>query len=455
MIKRFSNYFGIGFLSIFLALSLNSKDAFSAAGNYVTVIIENKGIYPITFELPKNISSSDFDTDPQIITEKGTATKPVIVDGDQSIVLFMILSKPVVNAFDALKKEWGFNINYCIQEGSCDQARISGTIRSTTTFNWSQGNNVSLPSTSEITSSELNAYAQAKGALSAMLNIVGGILGMPGSGGMIGGLPDSQSFKVTLTQKEKTRFSFDMSPLSDNSGNMQVDMAVKRIFPNRGSFDKEIFSIASNNVISNGLNVTQNTCVDATLRQCNIRVFGRINSANMYDAVFGARDNAGTTVTVNLGYSRGALMVLNKLPFPTKISVRLGRRYLFNTEIMPGGHEDLREIIPLLQGENCNDAQDPFMPSRVMSSCLITFSIQSDGGPDIFAQVNCRLAARNGTVQAGDIDQMNLYLLTNCTPAVPVSLSKASPGLYKMYVNNILPIAGMYKMISIEMAKSR
>lgn len=449
--------------SVLMALfmiALAPTRAFSASGDYVTVIIENNGAYPVTFQRPYKIDHADFNYessngDPRFITENSEVRDSVTIDGNQSVVLFMDLAKPIYNVFDILSKDWGFNIKFCIQEGPCDEARISGTIKSTSTFKWSQSDNFSTGRASEMTSSELNAYAQIKGAISAMLNIVGGMIGFPGSGGLIGGLPDSQAFKVVVTQKQKTRFSVDLQPISDSATSMQINMAVKRIQPASGNIDYNSFAIQNSNIITNGLTVTKNDCIDGKLRQCAIVLNGVVKTMNMYEVAFGAIDNAGTKATVNLAYSRGALVVSNNLPFPARVFLRVDKRILVSKDIMPGGHEDLREIIPLLRGQSCNEVQDPFIPSRVMWSCPVTFNFQSDGGPDISFMMNCVLAARNGTVQSGDADEMNLYRLSNCNPSIPASLSKSSPNLYKIYMNTMLPISGMYKMISLELAASR
>lgn len=446
------------FIAFELIVMLTAATAFAGSPDYVTVVIENNGTYPVTFQLPTKVDSSDFNpmggvpvfasnTSPDVRTS-------VTVDGNQQAVLFMGLEKPFFNVFDILSKDWGFNITSCIQDGPCDDARISGTIKSTSTFNFKQNNIFSTSSVQEMTSSELDDYAKAKSSIAAMLTVVGGIIGFPGSGGMIGGLPDVQAFKVTLTQKAKTRFSFEPQLRSDDAGIMQLSMAVTRTFPASGSVDYDMFAIQNNNIITNGLNVLQNGCSDGKLRKCTIDLSGSMKTMNMYDAVFGATDNAGTKVTVKLAYSRGALVVVNNLPFPARLWMRIGKRVLVNTELMPGGNEDIRRIIPSMNDESCKDVMDPFIPTLIMKSCPVTFTFQSDGGPGINAQLTCVLTARNGTVQAGGSDELNLYNMSRCSPSLPAPLSNAAPNLYKMDIHQVMQMSGMYKMISIDLFKS-
>lgn len=442
-----------------LIVMMTSPPAFAGSPDYMTIVIENNGTYPVTFQLPTKVDPSDFNpmggmpvfvsgTSPDVRTS-------VTVDGNQQAVLFMGLEKPFVNVFDILSKDWGFNLKSCIQDGPCDDARISGSIRSTSTFNWKQSNSFSTSSVQEMTSSELDAYAKSKSAIAAMLTIVGGMIGFPGSGGMIGGLPDVQAFKVTLTQKAKTRFSFEPQLRSDDAGIMQLSMAVTRILPASGSVDYDMFAIKNGNIIADGLSIVHNGCSDGKLYKCAIDLSGSMKTMNMYDAVFGATDNAGTKVTVKLAYSRGALVIVNNLPFPLRLWMRVGRRILANTELMPGENEDIRRIIPSMNDESCKDVMDPFIPTLTMKSCPVTFSFLSDGGPGIDAQLTCVLAARNGTVQAGGSDELNLYSMSRCSPSLPASISNAAPNLYKMDIHQVLQMSGMYKMISIDLFKSR
>lgn len=167
----------------------------AAEPDFITVLIENEGDYPITFEPAFNVNAADFERKypidvPRYATLKGTEAGPVVIGSRQQGVLVMALKKPVINIVDLFSKDWGFNLKFCQERGACDEARVSGTIRSTTSFRWSQTNNFSNASYGSMTNAEMQAYAGAKSAVSGILTVLGGVLGLPfGIGGIFGGCP--------------------------------------------------------------------------------------------------------------------------------------------------------------------------------------------------------------------------------------------------------------------------
>ncbi len=277
------------------ALSLETQ---AAEPDFITLVIENEGDYPITFEPPFNVDSSDFERKypvdvPKYATAKGLESGPVVIGARQQGMLVMALSKPMFNILDIFSKDWGFNLKFCQERGACDEARLNGTIRSTTSFNWKQSNNFSQAQVSNMTNDELEAYAKTKAVISGILTTLGSVLGLPfGAGGMIGGLPDAQNFKVTLKQQCNARFSINLEPSLAANGDFLVDLRVNRVLPSDMS-NFNGFVIDDNAVLSQGLRLVENACRDGRQAQCLIRLNGGTDMKNLNTTEFSVTDRAG------------------------------------------------------------------------------------------------------------------------------------------------------------------
>lgn len=444
-----------------LPLAALSLEVQAAEPDFITLVIENEGDYPITFEPPFNVNSSDFERKypvdvPRYATVKGLETGPVVIGARQQGMLVMALSKPMFNFLDIFSKDWGFNLKFCQERGACDEARLSGTIRSTTRFNWNQSKNFSDAQVSNLTNDELDAYAKTKVMVSGILTTLGSVLGLPfGAAGMIGGLPDVQNFKVTLKQQCNARFSMNLEPSLAPNGDFLVDLRVNRVLPSDMS-NFNGFVIDDSAVVGKGLRLMENGCRDGRQAQCLIRFNGGTDMRNLNTTEFAVTDRAGCQAGDKLAYSQGAFMLSNKVGFPVRYTLFIKDRMVDNGEVWPDQNKDLRQLVGQVMAtvgdQECPQAQDPWMGGRRMGVCPLRLEVQGDGGPGLKGSLRCSLSMRQGTVGEPNADYMNLYSLTGCTPAMPASISPVS-GFYQMDIKRMVPLSGMHKMISIDLIK--
>lgn len=444
-----------------LPLAALSLEAQAAEPDFITLVIENEGDYPITFEPPFNVNSSDFERKypvdvPRYATVKGLETGPVVIGARQQGMLVMALSKPMFNFLDIFSKDWGFNLKFCQERGACDEARLSGTIRSTTSFNWNQSKNFSDAQVSNLTNDELDAYAKTKVMVSGILTTLGSVLGLPfGAAGMIGGLPDVQNFKVTLKQQCNARFSMNLEPSLAANGDFLVDLRVNRVLPSDMS-NFNGFVIDDSAVVGNGLRLMENGCRDGRQAQCLIRFNGGTDMKNLNTTEFAVTDRAGCQAGDKLAYSQGAFMLSNKVGFPVRYTLFIKDRMVDNGEVWPDQNKDLRQLVGQVMAtvgdQECPQAQDPWMGGRRMGVCPLRLEVQGDGGPGLKGSLRCSLSMRQGTVGEPNADYMNLYSLTGCTPGMPASISPVTD-FYQMDIKRMVPLSGMHKMISIDLIK--
>lgn len=444
-----------------LPLAALSLEAQAAEPDFITLVIENEGDYPITFEPPFNVNSSDFERKypvdvPRYATVKGLETGPVVIGARQQGMLVMALSKPMFNFLDIFSKDWGFNLKFCQERGACDEARLSGTIRSTTSFNWNQSKNFSDAQVSNLTNDELDAYAKTKVMVSGILTTLGSVLGLPfGAAGMIGGLPDVQNFKVTLKQQCNARFSMNLEPSLAANGDFLVDLRVNRVLPSDMS-NFNGFVIDDSAVVGNGLRLMENGCRDGRQAQCLIRFNGGTDMKNLNTTEFVVTDRAGCQAGDKLAYSQGAFMLSNKVGFPVRYTLFIKDRMVDNGEVWPDQNKDLRQLVGQVMAtvgdQECPQAQDPWMGGRRMGVCPLRLEVQGDGGPGLKGSLRCSLSMRQGTVGEPNADYMNLYSLTGCTPGMPASISPVTD-FYQMDIKRMVPLSGMHKMISIDLIK--
>nr|BFD41954.1 hypothetical protein FFPRI1PSEUD_34530 [Pseudomonas sp. FFPRI_1] len=444
-----------------LPLAALSLEAQAAEPDFITLVIENEGDYPITFEPPFNVNSSDFERKypvdvPRYATVKGLETGPVVIGARQQGMLVMALSKPMFNFLDIFSKDWGFNLKFCQERGACDEARLSGTIRSTTSFNWNQSKNFSDAQVSNLTNDELDAYAKTKVMVSGILTTLGSVLGLPfGAAGMIGGLPDVQNFKVTLKQQCNARFSMNLEPSLAANGDFLVDLRVNRVLPSDMS-NFNGFVIDDSAVVGKGLRLMENGCRDGRQAQCLIRFNGGTDMKNLNTTEFAVTDRAGCQAGDKLAYSQGAFMLSNKVGFPVRYTLFIKDRMVDNGEVWPDQNKDLRQLVGQVMAtvgdQECPQAQDPWMGGRRMGVCPLRLEVQGDGGPGLKGSLRCSLSMRQGTVGEPNADYMNLYSLTGCTPGMPASISPVTD-FYQMDIKRMVPLSGMHKMISIDLIK--
>ncbi|WP_025128985.1 hypothetical protein [Pseudomonas sp. PH1b] len=444
-----------------LPLAALSLEAQAAEPDFITLVIENEGDYPITFEPPFNVNSSDFERKypvdvPRYATVKGLETGPVVIGARQQGMLVMALSKPMFNFLDIFSKDWGFNLKFCQERGACDEARLSGTIRSTTSFNWNQSKNFSDAQVSNLTNDELDAYAKTKVMVSGILTTLGSVLGLPfGAAGMIGGLPDVQNFKVTLKQQCNARFSMNLEPSLAANGDFLVDLRVNRVLPSDMS-NFNGFVIDDSAVVGKGLRLMENGCRDGRQAQCLIRFNGGTDMRNLNTTEFAVTDRAGCQAGDKLAYSQGAFMLSNKVGFPVRYTLFIKDRMVDNGEVWPDQNKDLRQLVGQVMAtvgdQECPQAQDPWMGGRRMGVCPLRLEVQGDGGPGLKGSLRCSLSMRQGTVGEPNADYMNLYSLTGCTPGMPASISPVTD-FYQMDIKRMVPLSGMHKMISIDLIK--
>ncbi|PUA47236.1 hypothetical protein C5U62_04450 [Pseudomonas protegens] len=444
-----------------LPLAVLSLETQAAEPDFITLVIENEGDYPITFEPPFHVDSSDFERKypvsvPKYATAKGLESGPVMIGARQQGMLVMALSKPMFNIFDIFHKDWGFNLKFCQERGACDEARLSGTISSTTSFNWKQSNNFSDAQVHDMTNDELEAYAKTKVVISGILSTLGSVLGLPiGAGGMIGGLPDAQNFKVTLKQQCNARFSMSLEPSLAPNGDFLVDLRINRVLPS-DMVNFNGFVIDDSAVVSQGLRLVENGCRDGRQAQCLIRLNGGTEIKNLNTTEFAVTDRAGCKAGDKLAYSQGAFMLSNKVGFPVRYTLFIKDRMVDNGEVWPDQNKDLRQLVGQVMAtvgdQECPQAQDPWMGGRRMGVCPLRLEVQGDGGPGLKGSLRCSLSMRQGTVGDPNADYMNLYSLTGCTPAMPASISPVA-GFYQMDIKRMVPLSGMYKMISIDLIK--
>ncbi|ROL62670.1 hypothetical protein BLX41_31815 [Pseudomonas protegens] len=441
-----------------VALSLEVQ---AAEPDFITLVIENEGDYPITFEPPFNVNSSDFERKypvdvPSYATVKGLESGPVVIGARQQGMLVMALSKPMFNFLDIFSKDWGFNLKFCQERGACDEARLSGTIRSTTRLNWNQSKNFSDAQVRNMTNDELDAYAKTKVMVSGILTTLGSVLGLPfGAAGMIGGLPDVQNFKVTLKQQCNARFSMNLEPSLAPNGDFLVDLRVNRVLPSdMTNFNG--FVIDDSAVVGQGLRLMDNGCRDGRQAQCLIRFNGGSDMKNLNTTEFAVTDRAGCQAGDKLAYSQGAFMLSNKVGFPVRYTLFIKDRMVDNGEVWPDQNKDLRQLVGQVMAtvgdQECPQAQDPWMGGRRMGVCPLRLEVQGDGGPGLKGSLRCSLSMRQGTVGDPNADHMNLYSLTGCTPAMPASISPVA-GFYQMDIKRLVPLSGMHKMISIDLIR--
>ncbi|QIH08190.1 MULTISPECIES: hypothetical protein [unclassified Pseudomonas] len=444
-----------------LLSAMGCLKAQAAEPDFITVLIENEGDYPITFEPAFNVNAADFERKypidvPRYATLKGTEAGPVVIGSRQQGVLVMALKKPVINIVDLFSKDWGFNLKFCQERGACDEARVSGTIRSTTSFRWSQTNNFSNASYGSMTNAEMQAYAGAKSAVSGILTVLGGVLGLPfGIGGIFGGLPDAQDFRVTLKQQCNARFSMNLEPSVAQDGAFLVDLRVNRVLPSdMTNFNG--FVIDDSAVHSNGFHIVENSCTDGRQAQCLIKLRGGTSVTNLNTTEFAVSNRAGCKADEKLAYSQGSFMLNNKVGFPVRYTLFIKDHMVDNGEVWPDQNKDLRQLVGQVMAtvgdQECPQAQDPWMGGRRMGVCPLRLEVQGDGGPGLKGSLRCTLSMRQGTVGDPNADYMNLYSLTGCTPSMPASISPTAD-FYQMDIKRMVPLSGMYKMISIDLFK--
>lgn len=445
-------------LTILTILSISATINANAAPDYVTIIIENDGSYPITFYPPSHVDNSDFSSDseistPRYVTNKDFVTGPTTLGAHSQLVLMMGLSKPLVNVFDILNKDWAFNLRFCQENGACEDARLNGTIASITSFSWTQSNNFSTSAYESITSEALQDYAKTKSTLAAALTFAGGALGLPfGSGGLIGSLPDMQDFKVTLKQACNARFNMKAEPGLAPDGALTVDLKINNIFPST-AINHADFAIDSRDIFSSGFQITENTCASGQQSQCVVKLKDK-GSSNLINTDFKVTNHAGCSTGEKLAFSQGSFVLSNNVGFPVSYNLTINNRMFSRGEVWPGQVQDLRQAIgkamSTVGDQECPQGMDPWIPGRRMGVCPMRLDVWGDGGPGVNGSVRCKLTMRQGTVGDSAADYMNLYSLTQCSPESPMSISP-NKNFYQMSIKQIMPMSGMYKIVNIEM----